>query len=845
MSRSRRLMSGAIVLMVLLIFTAGGLFRLRTASTLEALRTLAGQATQVSDLGETLLLGLLDAEANARAFKLTGRADYLVPYTTARVTVAASLSDLAAATRPFPSLAADMRAIEGVATARLALLAEGLRAAGTGTPEPGGARRFGDAVRATTNEARTLIERLIQHATEESEIQSNEAQASARVIRIGVSLAAIAGVLLLATAALALVAGRDKLFRTQAELQAQSALWQGTVENLQDGVAVFDAAGGLVQWNRSLAPLTGFSAALLQPGTPFSRFVQAAAHWQPPALAAAAGSAAAEVRAGGRVLEIWRNAMPGGGHMLTVGDITRRVEAEAVALQAQKMDVLGQLTGGVAHDFNNLLQVISANLQLMSDRVASGNPMPAGWMHSRLTAAMEGVDRGSRLTRHLLAFARRQPLLPEAVDAARLLAGLEDMLHRALGPTVAVDLVVPGHLWPLRADAQQLENAILNLAINGRDAMAALPPERARLTIEAANAALDSLYCAANPEVATGDYVMFAVTDIGCGMTAEQIGRAVEPFYTTKPEGYGTGLGLSMVYGFAKQSGGHLKLYSEPGQGTTVRLYIPRSAAPVEQRAAPAARLQAGRGETILLVEDDPAVRSATAMALQGLGYRIEPASDADAALTKIEGGLRPHLLFTDVMMPGALSAREMADRAQALLPGLAVVFTSGYTENSIVRNGRLDPDVHLISKPWRLEDLASRLRAALDRGQAHSDRLCILLVEDDELVRLVTADMLADLGHEVLEAASAEAALALVDRAGLLMTDVGLADMDGLALAAAARAQSPGLPVVVASGQPEPPGGDGGLVWLCKPYDQAALCRALDDARAAGEFADRPSAMT
>jgi CheY-like chemotaxis protein len=425
-------------------------------------------------------------------------------------------------------------------------------------------------------------------------------------------------------------------------------------------------------------------------------------------------------------------------------------------------------------------------------------------------------------------------LAPEPINVGQLLAGLEDMLRRTLGSTIAVEQVISGGLWTLRADGQQLENAILNLAINARDAMADSPPDRARLTIEARNAVLDDSYCAANQEVRPGQYVMIAVSDSGCGMTAEQISRAIEPFYTTKPEGQGTGLGLSMVYGFAKQSGGHLKLYSEPGHGTTARLYIPRTiapaAAPDAQRPPPAP----GQGEMVLLVEDDPAVRAAAALALRGLGYRVEEAENADAAMALLQQGLRPDLIFTDVVMPGTLSARTMAAQAAALIPGLAVVFASGYTENSIVHNGQLDAGVHLISKPWRIEDLASRLRFALDLAQrtrlAEAPR--VLLVEDDTVIRAITAEMLSELGYQIVEAADAEAALGLLDGVDLMITDIGLGATDGLTLAASVRARMPHLPVIVASGQAAQDVRAEGLLWLSKPYDSAALQAVLRQVR-------------
>jgi signal transduction histidine kinase/DNA-binding response OmpR family regulator len=846
MTRSFPLMATAVVLMMITVIGAAAIFRLRTASTLASLRALTEQADRVGEIGQGLLTELLDAESNARAYLLTHNPNFLVPYTTARVGVTASLSELDAAAGRLAPLAGDLEAIHTQAAARLDLLSDSILTAGLApdaTPLPSTGWDAGlDLMRQT----RSAIERIVQHAGQERDHRSTEEQDHENAIRAGVTLLGFAGILLLGGASLALLRGRERLLRTQEALQAQSGLWQATVENLQDGVAVFDEAGGLVQWNRSLAPLTGFADDLLRPGTPLGRFANAAAHWQPPVLASLVSGAVptaaeikrdppVEVRAGGRVLDVSHNEMPGGGRMLTIGDITRRVDAEAIARQAQKMDVLGQLTGGVAHDFNNLLQVVSANLELMSIRVGAGDAPPPAWLRARLLAAMAGVNRGARLTRHLLAFARRQPLTPESIDAGRLLSGLEDMLRRTLGPAIALQQVIADDLWALRADPQQLENAILNLAINARDAMSGNPPDRARLVIEVRNSPLDQAYCEANPEVVPGQYVMISVSDSGCGMTAEQIARAVEPFYTTKPEGQGTGLGLSMVYGFAKQSGGLLKLYSEPGHGTTARLYIPRTTAIAALQEVQPGPAKSGHDELVLLIEDDPAVRAAAGLALRGLGYRVEEAANADDGMATIEQGLRPDLVFTDVMMPGTLSAHVMAERAQALVPGLAVMFTSGYTESASIFSGQLEPNVHLISKPWRLVDLASRLRQALDQARPRApERLRILLVEDDELVRMITADMLAELGHEVIEAADVAQAMGQIDGVGLLITDLGLGagTADGLTLTAAARAQVPGLPVIIATGRTQPEAGaevsTDGLFWLAKPYDNAALKAAL-----------------
>ena len=521
--------------------------------------------------------------------------------------------------------------------------------------------------------------------------------------------------------------------------------------------------------------------------------------------------------------------------MVAVADITRRVQAEDVARQAQKMEVLGQMTGGVAHDFNNLLQVVSANLELISQRLAKRDE-PDSWLQARLEAARAGVVRGARLTRQLLAFARRQPLAPEPLDPARVLMGIEDMLRRTLGEAVALELVIGGGLWSVRADPNQLENALLNLVVNARDAMTGPDGMPAgRLTIEAANASLDKEYAARAAEVTPGQYVMYAVTDTGIGMTPDQLRRATEPFYTTKAEGKGTGLGLSMVFGFAKQSNGHFQLYSEPGRGTTARLYIPRTAAPARIASAEPVNLPMATGELVLLVEDDPGVRQVAIDALTGLGYTVQAAPDAEAALRLLEAGVRPDVLFTDVVMPGELTSRGLAERAQRMLPGLAVLFTSGYTQNSIVHNGELDPGVSLLSKPWRTEELARQMRSVLDQARARrpARSLRVLLVEREPLLRMATSAMLVDLGHAVLEVGTgAEALSRLIHGVDVMICGLDLLDIEGPALVDQVRKRLPGLPVIMPHGTAAAARDD--VVWLRKPYDEETLQAALLQAAAA-----------
>jgi PAS domain S-box-containing protein len=373
--------------------------------------------------------------------------------------------------------------------------------------------------------------------------------------------------------------------------------------------------------------------------------------------------------------------------------------------QAQKLETIGKLTGGVAHDFNNLLQVIGGNLQLLAYEFPDNERAK-----QRLANAVAGVQRGAKLANQLLAFGRRQPLAPSVVNMSRFLRGFDDMLQRSLGEAIEIETIVAGGLWNTMVDRAQLENALLNLAINARDAMNGV----GKLTIEIGNAYLDDAYARTRPEVTPGQYVMLAVTDTGGGMTEEVMAQAIEPFFSTKPEGHGTGLGLSMVYGFVKQSGGHFALYSELGHGTTAKLYLPRS---LEKEDLPAELLPGdatGGTETILVAEDDAEVCATVVDMLRGLGYRVLKAMDGESAFAIVQSGVKIDLLFTDVVMPGTLRSRDLARKAQEHIPDMAVLFTSGYTQNAIVHGGRLDKGVELITKPYTREELARKIRHVL-----------------------------------------------------------------------------------------------------------------------------------
>ncbi len=541
--------------------------------------------------------------------------------------------------------------------------------------------------------------------------------------------------------------------------------------------------------------------------------------------------------------------------------VADRASAEAQLRQAQKMEAIGRLTGGVAHDFNNVLQVIAGNLQLFI-RDTSGNAL-AG---QRLQTALAALDRGARLASQLLAFARRQPLAPKVVNLGRLLRGFDEMLRRALGEGIQMETIIAGGLWNTFVDVGQVENAILNLAINARDAM----DGRGKLTIEAGNAYLDDAYATRHAEVVPGQYVMLALSDTGCGIPADLLERVFEPFFTTKPEGQGTGLGLSMVYGFVKQSGGHVKIYSEPGQGTVVRLYLPRSRAEEDLEVNVDSGPATGGTETVLVVEDDEDVRATVVDMLTDLGYRVLKAKDADSALAIVESGVSIDLLFTDVVMPGSLRSPELARRTRERLPNIAVLFTSGYTENAIVHGGRLDEGVDLLSKPYSHDALARKVRHVLRNQQQKNmarammlksvgraaaatpssmsqgsvkalpleRSLRVLLVEDNEDIRSFVVHMLHHRGHTVMEAGTGGQALQLLEsnRFDVIVADLSLPGMSGIEVVSEAVKRDPGLGIVIASGYDGLPaqhatGALARAVYLRKPYDDAALDRALNSA--------------
>jgi signal transduction histidine kinase len=390
-------------------------------------------------------------------------------------------------------------------------------------------------------------------------------------------------------------------------------------------------------------------------------------------------------------------------------EVARRAEAEDALRQAQKMEAIGQLTGGIAHDFNNLLAGISGSLEVISQRLAKGR---TEGIERFIVGALASTQRAAALTQRLLAFSRRQTLDPKPTDVNRLVMGMEDLIHRTVGPAIKVEVVGAAGLWPTRVDAAQLESALLNLAINARDAM----PEGGRITIETANKWIDGR-AGRERDLPPGQYISICVTDTGTGIPKEIAGRIFDPFFTTKPIGQGTGLGLSMIHGFVRQSGGQVRVYSEPGHGTTMCLYFPRYTGELAGDAEPMDTEipEMGSGETVLVIDDEPTVRMLIVEVLEEAGYAALEAEDGPAGLTILQSGARVDLLVTDVGLPGGMNGRQVADAARVSRPNLKVLFVTGFAENAALANGHLDPGMAILTKPFVMAELAHKIAEMID----------------------------------------------------------------------------------------------------------------------------------
>jgi PAS domain S-box-containing protein len=528
---------------------------------------------------------------------------------------------------------------------------------------------------------------------------------------------------------------RDEAQRHAAarKLDESERRFQLLVQGVTDyAIFLLDAEGYVTNWNTGAARIKGYSADEIV-GQHFSRFYtdEDRANGLPARALRTAASEGKYESEGWRVRKNGKRFWAGvildaihdeSGKLTGFAKVTRDLTekrdtqqqleiAREHLFQSQKMEAVGQLTGGVAHDFNNLLTIILGNLDAAKRALDNWTEGAQSRLVRAVDHATHGAQRAATLTRQLLAFSRRQALEPTFVDVNRLLVQLLDFLRRSLGETIEVETVGAGGIWSVEVDQAQLEAAILNLALNARDAMSG----GGKLTIEASNSFLDEDYCRRQPDVKVGQYVQIAVTDNGTGMTKEVVERAFEPFFSTKETGRGTGLGLSQVYGFVKQSGGHVKIYSEPGHGTTVKIYLPRvyrpATAVAEQELPPAG---ARGNEAVLVVEDDPDVRRFICETLRDLKYSVREAVDAASALAVIDGAEKIDLLLTDVILPGP-NGRVVANQALARRPGLKVLFMTGYSRNAIVHHGRLDPGVDVIHKPLTQAALAAKVREILD----------------------------------------------------------------------------------------------------------------------------------
>ncbi len=849
--RIRRLIRGAgfiAAAAIILLIAVGMSTAYRYWDSAERRQQLVVNSYEVLDVGRQIMSTLQDAETGQRGYLLTGRLSYLAPYDQARLRLEALVSQLEALVGDIPEQAHRVRTLRSLAAGKMdelnnaiALFRQAGLAAATASIDTDVGQSIMASVRTEIStflgEQQMLLVRRIDALRDD--------QRRATVIAATTFGGSLLGLMI----ALALsFRGVRHLAATEAELAARSRLLQATIENLPDAIVVLDAQGAVVAWNEIFSRAIGWKPTdqtrltrtdLLSEHYPAAQALLGTvlAHHQ---STLAAGPQDERVALEGRDYEIAIARMPDGGVVITCLDVTDKVRADAALRHGQKMEAIGQLTGGMAHDFNNILQVIHTNLDLLADDVAS-NPEAA----ARVENAQESAQRAARLTRQLLAFARRQPLEPVPIDVGRLVLDMSDLLHHSLGEKIEVACDVDKGTWNARIDANQLENAIINLAINARDAM----PDGGKVTIEVSNIVLDRVAADRSDDIEPGEFVMVSVADNGQGMAADVVEQAFDPFFTTKEEGKGTGLGLSMVYGFIKQSGGHVRIDSKLGQGTAVKMYLPRTHdVVVDQPAALPVDLEGT--ERVLVVEDNENVRRSVVEMLSGLGYRVTSTDRPDHALRLLQTEPAFDLLLSDVVMPGNLGAVELAAAARELHPAIAILFMSGYTQSTALQQNRLPAGATLLSKPFRREDLATRLRAALAAAlprqepdtptPAATSRTSapveppankhILLVEDEVLVRMSTADALKRLGCEVEVAGSAEQALEMLAGKGpfdILITDIGLPGMSGTHLAIEAKKLYPKMLIAIASGYRDRRTEEAlpaDTIYLVKPYSTLDL---------------------
>ena len=721
----------ALILLPALLFVAIEVYRaVSIVPAIHASQARVARSFKIITAANSLDQAIQDAERGQRGFLITGDDAYLKPYYAGVQELPAKFQELRQLTADNAKQQQYIRILDTQIKTKLAELnktietrrKDGFEAARRIVKTDVGA----DAMRAITDQIGAII------LTENRLLDQRQA-AFFEVVRINELTGAIAAALafsVILVGGMMLWQAYQGLLRSQMSLQRNEEQLRLLVTGVRDhALFMLDPAGNVASWNEGAKRLSGYRADEIIGGN-YSRFfppeeIAAGSPHQLLEVAATAGSAEEEgwrVRKDGS--RFWASSVitalrdPSGdlrGFAKVVRDITERrqqqeaLEQSRIALaQLQKMEVIGQLTGGVAHDFNNLLQSILGSIELLQRPAGLSDPIRASRL---LDMARRAGERGAALTHRLLAFARRQPLAPQIVDVNKLVGSMSELLHRTLGETIEVETVAAAGLWRTQIDPNQLESAILNLAVNARDAM----PRGGKLTIETGNTWLDERYAATHAEVVPGQYVLIAISDSGEGMSEETLAHVFEPFFTTKPEGRGTGLGLAQVHGFVKQSGGHIKLYSELGHGTTVKIYLPRYMQADEPQAVSdhaAANPRDGR-ESVLLVEDDEDVRLYAAEALETLGYNVFQAAEAQSALRILDEHPGIALLFTDVGLPG-LNGRKLAEEARRRSPSLKILYTTGYASNAVVHNGILDASVELLSKPFTTEALAHKLEQLL-----------------------------------------------------------------------------------------------------------------------------------
>jgi len=735
--RSQRLTLGIGLAILLAISAASIGMDVKARADVAWVDQTLGVLSKLADLN----LQVRKAESASRGFALTSDENIARDFRETAARIPPAVTELKAALSDNPAQRELLESTEPILTRRLAISAELIRLHSAGNSDGVAALIAKAEGRGAMEKVAANLDRLTAGEQRLLSLRSAQSQFSARILMsidlVGVALILILGAILTRGAYLSNRALADSLSATRAQketletavavreehLGAAQSVLENIFNSIAEAVLVIDTKGAVVLSNsaaeRLLGHRPGMSVADLWVVNTFCNPDSVAPlpveEW--PSAAALAGRTTDRKEVvvrptdGGKPLHGMVSGRPlrdaAGditGASIVYHDITDAQETERKLQQAQKLEAVGRLTGGVAHDFNNMLTVIAGTMEVLMDDLK----------HNREAQEMaalvsQAADRCTELIQHLLAFARKQPLRPRNVDVNSTIVDIAKLLRPTLGEHIEIDSILEQEVATAHIDSSQLANSLVNMAINARDAM----PQGGRLLLETRNVVLDEVYVRANPDVLPGPYVMLAVSDTGTGMPAAVRDRVFEPFFTTKSGGKGSGLGLSMVYGFVKQSGGHIKIYSEEGHGTTIRLYLPPARAMEEVAAPPVAPILSG-DETILVVEDDALVRDFVIAQLHSLGYATVAAADGREALLHVQRGTAFDLLFTDVIMPGGINGRELADEVAKRRPGTKVLFTSGYTDNAIIHHGRLDDGVVLLSKPYRKSELARMVRVAL-----------------------------------------------------------------------------------------------------------------------------------